>query len=327
MKTFLEIDTKNFNNSLMIIDVDGTIVPDKCKSISSEIINKIKELAERNKIYLCSNGSPENARIFAGLTNVSAVSVKKPFYGKVPKINNFTKTIVLGDKYLTDGLFAKFIGAEFLKIKHIRSPNDSFFTKLSYAFDDLIWVILPYFQLICPWQWIKNLLVFAPVFFVGGILNDVLLANTFIAFITFCLASGGVYALNDIFDEDQDRLHPKKIQRPIASGKVSRKGAYWFIGILAILIAVLFYFSPALILPVGFYIILNGAYSVWLKHIAVVDILCVSIFYLLRIFAGATAISVSPSPWLLLCVLFGSLFVIIGKRRAEYRHDVRSGST
>ncbi|OHA87579.1 MAG: hypothetical protein A3A96_01090 [Candidatus Zambryskibacteria bacterium RIFCSPLOWO2_01_FULL_39_39] len=189
--------------------------------------------------------------------------------------------------------------------------------------DDIVWAVLPYIRLVRPWQWIKNLLVFAPVFFAVGVLNSSLFSRTLLVFITFCLASSLVYTFNDILDYKQDSLHPKKKNRPIASAEISKKNAILLIFFLAIGIFYLVMLVPSIILPILLYVVINIFYSFKLKHIAVLDIILISLFYILRIIAGGLATEIYVSPWIVVCVFFGSLFVILGKRRAEHTKENR----
>jgi decaprenyl-phosphate phosphoribosyltransferase len=184
-------------------------------------------------------------------------------------------------------------------------------------------VIKQYIISVRPFQWVKNLLVFTPLFFVGGINDSVLFGKALVAFFVFSFVSSSVYVWNDICDRETDSNHPTKKHRPIASGAISLRSAYIYIA--AIICAALgsLFFVPSIVLPVGIYLLLNVAYSQYLKHVAVVDVVCVALFYLLRIYAGGAATFTYVSEWIILCTFFGSLFVILGKRKAEYAHEVR----
>lgn len=175
-----------------------------------------------------------------------------------------------------------------------------------------------YLKLLRPQQWIKNLLVFAPIFFAVSVFNHQAFTKSFLAFVIFSFASSLVYVLNDIFDYEQDRMHPSKQTRPIASGQVSFGEASWLIVFLVLVLILFLYFLPVIVWPILIYILLNGSYSAWFKHIPVVDVVVVSTFYILRVVVGGLATKVYVSPWIILCVLFGALFIVVGKRRAEY---------
>jgi decaprenyl-phosphate phosphoribosyltransferase len=171
-----------------------------------------------------------------------------------------------------------------------------------------------------PHQWVKNLFVAAPVVFAKriGDLHSDLRAGA--AFAAFCLLSSAVYLVNDLVDIEKDREHPTKRHRPIASGKLKPQ----FARALAALFAVAA-LGSGLVLGWSFaltatgYLALNAAYSFRLKRIAFVDVACISVGFLLRVLAGAFAINVSPSRWLLVCTLLLSALLGFGKRAHELR--------
>lgn len=164
----------------------------------------------------------------------------------------------------------------------------------------------------------KNLFCLAGVVFAGKAADLHLLARGGVAVAAFCAMSSAVYVLNDLMDRERDAAHPEKCKRPIASGAVSPKTA-WILG-LAMLT---FGMAASLRLGAGVavittaYFIVNIAYSVSLKHVVIVDVLVVSAGFLLRIFAGAEAVNVPVSAWILLCTFFLALFLGFAKRRAE----------
>jgi 4-hydroxybenzoate polyprenyltransferase len=169
-----------------------------------------------------------------------------------------------------------------------------------------------------PWEWIKNSFLFAALFFSRNLLNGELLAKTLLAFGLFCLAAGGVYLINDIWDRDEDRVHPEKSTRPIASGAlpvaVAAPAAFLFvIGALggAFLLEPLFGFVTTT------YVILNIAYSKWLKHAVILDVFSIAAGFVLRVVAGAVVIDVVMSHWLLICTMLLALFLGFTKRRFE----------
>ncbi|RMF61272.1 MAG: decaprenyl-phosphate phosphoribosyltransferase [Calditrichaeota bacterium] len=169
-----------------------------------------------------------------------------------------------------------------------------------------------------PYQWSKNFLVFAALLFSGRVGDLPSLFHATVAFGIFCLASGAGYIINDILDREKDQFHPRKKTRPIASGRLSITTAMWGAGLAyAIAVLVSAVISPQLFFVVLGYIILTFSYSLKLKHFAIIDILIVAIGFVLRAIAGAVAIAVDISPWLLVCTLFLALFLIIGKRRNE----------
>jgi 4-hydroxybenzoate polyprenyltransferase len=168
-------------------------------------------------------------------------------------------------------------------------------------------------------QWAKNGLLFAALIFDRQLTNWPALRTTLSGFLLFSLLSSGVYLVNDLIDLEADRNHPRKKSRPIAAGELP----VW----LAILAAALF-FSLALLLGYrlapGFALIcliaavLNISYSLWLKHIPIIDVIVLASFYVLRVAAGVTLIEVQRfSPWLYVFTTFMALFLGISKRRAE----------
>jgi UbiA prenyltransferase family len=170
-----------------------------------------------------------------------------------------------------------------------------------------------------PKQWIKNLLVFAAPGAAGVLDNGPALWRTIVTFVALCLAASGTYFLNDVADVEADRQHPTKRNRPVAAGTIPLPLAT-AVGIGLLLGSLVVAASTArwqVALVVALYIALTLAYSVWLKHIAVVDIVTVATGFVLRAIAGAVAVDVPMSNWFLICISFGSLFIVTGKRYAE----------
>jgi decaprenyl-phosphate phosphoribosyltransferase len=181
----------------------------------------------------------------------------------------------------------------------------------------MLWSILKSLR---PHQWVKNVFVAAPVVFAKRIDDPPSVLRAAAAFGAFCLLSSAVYLINDLVDVEKDRAHPIKRNRPIASGKLKPDLARALAGLFAL--AAL---GSGLILGWGFaltaagYLALNAAYSLRLKRIAFVDVGCISVGFLLRVLAGALAISVPASRWLLLCTLLLSALLGFGKRAHELR--------
>lgn len=169
-----------------------------------------------------------------------------------------------------------------------------------------------------PRQWVKNLFVFAGVIFSQQLLTP-RIWPALAAFAIFCGLSGSIYLFNDVADADKDRLHPAKRLRPIASGALPLGTAVGFgVLLLAGCLAAAFALSPAFGLVSLCYGALLTAYSLWLKHIVIVDVLTVSMGFVLRAVAGAVAVDVEISGWLLICSILMALFLGLGKRRHEY---------
>lgn len=170
-----------------------------------------------------------------------------------------------------------------------------------------------------PRQWIKNLLLFAGIFYAGkfGDPRSTLLVTA--AFFLFCALSGTVYIINDILDIEQDRHHPLKRERPIASGRLPLRTA-WFaaasIGTVAVILS--FQVRTNFGWCAVAYIVLMIAYSLGLKRVVILDLLCLAIGFVLRAYAGTQAIAgVEATEWFLACILFLALFIAICKRRHE----------
>ena len=169
-----------------------------------------------------------------------------------------------------------------------------------------------------PSQWTKNVLVFsAPAAL--GVLNEwSSLGKTLVMFLAFCLVASGTYYWNDIMDVEQDRLHPKKRNRPIASGAVP-------LPVARVVGSVLLLTGPALACAVrpaaggiiALYAFLTIGYSTWWKHIPVLDLALVASGFVLRAMVGAAATQTPMSTWFVLCITFGSFFIVTGKRFAE----------
>jgi 4-hydroxybenzoate polyprenyltransferase len=179
-------------------------------------------------------------------------------------------------------------------------------------------VIGPLVRSFRPAQWTKNLFVLAPLVF-GRLLGDpqaVLRAS--LALVAFCCASSAVYLFNDLRDREEDRKHPLKRLRPLASGALKVPVA---VAALAALLAAAFALmfslglAPAVVLAV--YVLLNLLYTVWLKHMVILDVMCISVGFVLRVIAGAEATHIEVSRWLFLCTIFLALFLAFSKRRHE----------
>jgi 4-hydroxybenzoate polyprenyltransferase len=167
-------------------------------------------------------------------------------------------------------------------------------------------------------QWIKNFFVFGPIIFSRHLFDLYYLRSAFIAFLAFCLISSAVYVINDIVDRKTDSLHPEKKNRPIASGKISVGFGFVIFGLLIICAVYLnSYLGKMFWLALVAYFVLNVFYSFWFKHIVLLDVFSLAGGFMLRVMAGAAAISVIASPWLIICTLFVSLFLGFAKRRSE----------
>lgn len=172
-----------------------------------------------------------------------------------------------------------------------------------------------------PKNWIKNLLIFLPLIFGGKLFNPTAFTETIIAIILFSLTSSAVYVFNDVIDINYDKHHPEKKKRPIASGKLTESNA---LAIIIILVTVSIYCShlldKELALIIGAYIVLNIFYSIIFKNIVIIDVLCIAVFFLLRVMAGTTVANVVYSHWMIFMVCLLAIFLGFNKRRQELSH-------
>lgn len=179
-----------------------------------------------------------------------------------------------------------------------------------------------------PHQWVKNGFVAAPLVFSRHLLDASYVARELIAVIAFCALSGAVYAFNDVRDVVADRAHPTKRLRPIASGALAERTALIAAAGLAIVaLTSCLVIDRYLALYAAIYLAQNIAYSVRLKHIAFVDVGLIAAGFLLRVLAGAAAIDVPPSPWLLACTALLATLLGLGKRAHELTWAERSGGS
>lgn len=170
-----------------------------------------------------------------------------------------------------------------------------------------------------PRQWTKNLVIFAALVFDGQLLDLHAGLRTLAGFVIFCLVSGVVYIINDLADIEADRIHPDKHRRPLASGALSPNIALLAAAIiLVIVIPASWLLSERFGLIALGYFGLNLAYSKWLKHVPLIDVLSIAMGFVLRVAAGVVLIQVARfSPWLYVVTTLGSLYLGFGKRRAE----------
>jgi decaprenyl-phosphate phosphoribosyltransferase len=170
-----------------------------------------------------------------------------------------------------------------------------------------------------PRQWTKNLLVVAAPAGAEVLTELSTWWRLALAFAAFCAASSAIYVVNDLFDLEADRLHPTKCRRPIAAGELSIATARALAAGLAVLAFVLAIATTEwdFVAVLALYVVITVAYSVWLKHVAILDLVIVASGFLLRAIGGAVVVDVVVSSWFLIVTGFGSLFVVTGKRLAE----------
>jgi 4-hydroxybenzoate polyprenyltransferase len=172
-----------------------------------------------------------------------------------------------------------------------------------------------------PRQWTKNAVIFAALVFDRqlGLAHLPATLRTMAGFVVFCLLSGVVYIINDLADIEADRQHPEKRRRPLASGNLHRSVAVTAAVVLPLFIFPLSYFlSPGFAIVSVSYLLLNLAYSRWIKHMPLLDVLSIALGFVLRVAAGVMLIHVARfSPWLYVVTTLGALYIGFGKRRAE----------
>lgn len=175
-----------------------------------------------------------------------------------------------------------------------------------------------YVKLVRPRQWTKNGFVLAGLVFSGEALALGPIASALLAFAAFCALSGAVYAANDVLDVQEDRKHPEKRSRPVASGEVSARNAVTFSALLAVGGLILgFLVGPGVGLAGAAYIALQAVYTTFLKHLSILDVMSISGGFVLRALAGVAAVGTALSPWLIVCTGLLTLFLGFSKRRHE----------
>ena len=169
-----------------------------------------------------------------------------------------------------------------------------------------------------PRQWVKNLLLFAGILFAARLGDPISWAKAFAAFAAYCAASSGAYLVNDVRDAADDRRHPAKRRRPVASRELGKRQALWLAGLLATAaLALTAALGTASLLLLVAFCVLQAFYTLRLKHVVLVDVAVIAGLFVIRAAAGAVAVDVRISPWLLVCTGLLALFLALGKRRAE----------
>ena len=172
-----------------------------------------------------------------------------------------------------------------------------------------------------PTHWIKNLFVFLPVFFGGGLLNTSEAVSAALTFLSFSLAASASYCLNAIIDDNADRAHPVKCKRPIASGAITIPQAYGMMALSMLVSIVLMFLLPAgqtkTIFVIVAYFVINVAYCLRLKEYAIIDVCIIASGFVLRILAGGYATGVQLSKWIVLMTFLLTLFLAFAKRRDD----------
>ncbi len=186
---------------------------------------------------------------------------------------------------------------------------------------------MSYIQLLRPSDWAKNLFIFIPLFFSGDLFHWDLYPRLIMGFIAFCCVASGIYIINDYRDVEDDKKHPEKFKRPLASGAVSKTAAILICILLLTAGFLLAYFiRDKFLFVLGIYFILNLAYSFGLKTIPILDIIIVAIGFVLRIKSGAVIALIGLTEWLNIMVFLLALFMAIGKRRDDVLLKLSSGT-
>lgn len=190
--------------------------------------------------------------------------------------------------------------------------------------------VLSYIQLLRPLQWLKNIFVFATIFFSSNLLKGDFFWPTLVVFASFCLISSSIYCFNDLQDVEADRQHPKKCTRPIASGSVSARAGYTLmlictIGAFALLPLAKSPNTPYLYIIIAAYWLMNIAYCVKLKRYAIIDVTIIAIGFVMRVLIGGLAAEIWVSQWLVLMTFLVTLFLALTKRFDDYRLFEQTG--
>lgn len=173
-------------------------------------------------------------------------------------------------------------------------------------------------KLIRPVQWLKNLMLFFPPLLWGELVSADFLYNSILPLFSFCFASSSAYIFNDLLDKENDRHHPEKRRRPLASGQISAFYASLLASVLLVSSCLMAWnVSQLFLYYLLAYLLISCSYSLWLKTVVLVDIFCISSGFLLRLKAGGEAFNVSISEWLFLSVFLLSVFLSTGKRLSE----------
>lgn len=186
-------------------------------------------------------------------------------------------------------------------------------------------------RLMRSWQWVKNLFIFLPMFFAGQMGVGAYWVSLAWAFLAMSFVASSIYCINDIVDVEENRRHPRKRNRPVARGSVSKTQAALVAAVLVVAgIALPFLALPSAVavwvaaLMAGYWL-MNIAYCLWLKRIAIVDVFCISTGFVLRVFIGGDACSIWVSPWLICLTFLLTLFLAFAKRRDDLIVGEREG--
>jgi 4-hydroxybenzoate polyprenyltransferase len=189
--------------------------------------------------------------------------------------------------------------------------------------------LLSYVKLLRVHQWVKNLFIFLPPFFALKLHNEFVLEQGILTFIAFSILASAVYVFNDMLDIEADRLHPVKCTRPLASKAITITEGVFLIFVLLIASLCLFVFiikSPVATLIAGVYLVQNILYTVKLKHISLLDVVIISVGFVLRILIGGAATNTQLSHWIILMTFVFALFLALAKRRDDVYNFNQTGN-
>ncbi len=179
-------------------------------------------------------------------------------------------------------------------------------------------MLAPLVRSLRPSQWPKNLFVLAPLVFGSRLGDAAAVTRALLALLAFCCAASAVYLVNDLRDREEDRLHPRKRLRPLAAGTLSvPAAAAAVVALVAAAAALAFVLGGGFSRVLAAYLLMNLVYTLWFKHMVILDVMCISLGFVLRVLAGAEATGVQVSSWLFLCTTFLALFLAFSKRRHE----------
>ena len=322
---FADLNFGAWQDRTILLDLDGTLAPDNEQTVTQAVAVAVSDLAVSNRVVLLSNkkNHARNRQIAAVLgIDYLETNLRKPDPRLKTRLGELgvegDNLIVIGDKYLTDGLMAKVLGAEFVKVRRLISQTKSWSSSLVDNLDDTAFFVSRLLKLMRPVQWLKNVLILAPLVFAHQFFNYEKLGLALLGVVIFSLLASGVYIINDFFDREGDRAHPLKRRRPLAAGDISpRVAGILATGLLLLVAALTSVFFPATGLLLLAYFLLNLLYSRYLKAIPVVDVVTVAGFYLFRIIYGGLIIAVPVSAWLILCTLFLAMLIVAAKRLGE----------
>lgn len=191
----------------------------------------------------------------------------------------------------------------------------------------LAYLMYPYLKLARPQQWVKNFFVLLPSFFAGRALDYTIYPQLLLAFISFSLVSSAVYILNDYKDIEHDRVHPAKRFRPLADGSANKNvSLVLMILLLGVGIGVSFMLARGFMLMLFIYMAVNAGYTFGLKNISILDLFLVSMGFLIRVYAGGFAVSITVSHWLALMIMLLALFLTLAKRRDDLINTSEDGT-